>query len=61
MKGIPKRNALILLSVGMFVITTSQIISRFLELPDLTKGLFTGIGIGLLILSVTFGNFKTVQ
>ncbi len=61
MKRITKRNALILFSVGMFVMTTSQIIWHFFELPDLTKGLFTGVGIGLLILSVTFGNFKTVQ
>ncbi len=61
MKRISKKRALILLSVGMFVIATSQIISRFADLSDLAIGLFNGIGIGLLILSVTFGNFKTVQ
>lgn len=49
------------MTIGMFVIATSQVITHFVELPDLAKGSFVGIGIGLLILSVTFGNFKTAQ
>jgi hypothetical protein len=59
MKKLSRKNELILMTIGMFVIATSQIITRFVELPDLSKGLFVGVGIGLLILSVTFGNFKT--
>lgn len=61
MKKISKKNALILLTAGMFVIATSQIMNRFMELSDLAKGIFIGIGIGLLILSAKFGNFKTVK
>lgn len=61
MKNILRKNAIILLSLGMFVVAISQITSRFYEISDVTKGLFFGIGIGLLILAVTFGNFKTVQ
>lgn len=61
MKKISKKNALILMTTGMFVIAISQVITHFVELPDLAKGSFVGIGIGLLILSVTFRNFKTAQ
>jgi hypothetical protein len=56
-----KRKSLILLSSGIFVIAISQIISRFVELPDLAKGLFIGIGIGMLLLAIIFGNRKTAQ
>lgn len=61
MKKITKRRALILLSIGMLVIATSQIMSQFFELPDFTKGSFIGIGIGLLLTSLIFGNFKTIR
>lgn len=61
MKKVSKKNALILMTTGMFVIATSQIITHFVSVPDFMKGTFLGIGIGLLILSVTFGNFKTAQ
>jgi hypothetical protein len=61
MKRITRENALFLMTSGMFVITTAQIINHFVELPDLIKGSFIGIGIGLLILSITFGNFKTAH
>ncbi|WP_162628032.1 hypothetical protein [Arcticibacterium luteifluviistationis] len=61
MKKITKRKALILLSIGLFVIASSQIFSHFIELTDFTKGSFIGIGIGLLLTSIVFGNFKTVQ
>lgn len=56
-----KRNSLILLSSGMIVIAISQILSHFVELPDLAKGLFIGIGIGMLLLAIIFGNRKTAQ
>ncbi len=61
MKKITKTKALILISIGMLVIATSQISSQFIELNDLAKGLFMGIGIGLLLTSMIFGNFKTAQ
>ena len=56
-----KRKSLILLSSGMFVIAISQILSHFVELPDLAKGLFIGIGISMLLLAIIFGNRKTAQ
>ncbi|MCL5129568.1 MULTISPECIES: hypothetical protein [unclassified Algibacter] len=61
MKKITKKKTLTLLSIGMFVIATSQIFSQFMELTDFVKGSFMGIGIGLLLTSLIFGNFKTVQ
>lgn len=61
MKTTTKRNSLILMSSGMFIIATSQVFSHFVELPDLAKGLFFGIGIGFLILAVTLRNYKTAQ
>ncbi|RTE55457.1 hypothetical protein EHW67_02505 [Arenibacter aquaticus] len=61
MKRITKRKALILLSIGILAIATSQIASQYFELPDFTKGSFIGIGIGLLLTSLIFGNFKTVR
>ncbi|WP_055445327.1 hypothetical protein [Lacinutrix himadriensis] len=59
MKKITKRKTLILISIGMFVIATSQILSQFMGLTDLTKGAFMGIGIGLLLTPMIFEKFKT--
>jgi len=61
MKKIAKRKAVVLISIGLFTIATSQIIAQYVEFNDLTKGSFIGIGIGLLITSLIFGNFKTVR
>ncbi|MBU2940568.1 hypothetical protein KO494_13555 [Lacinutrix sp. C3R15] len=61
MKRINKRKALTLLSIGMFTIATSQVFSYYFELPDLAKGSFVGIGIGLLLTSLIFGSFKTAR
>ena len=61
MKKISKQNAVILMSLGLLLIATSQIFSRFIELSDFAKGSFIGIGIGLLLSAFIFGNFKTAQ
>jgi hypothetical protein len=61
MKKITKRKTLILISIGMFVIATSQIFSQLMELTDLMKGAFMGVGIGLLLTSMIFGDFKTAE
>ena len=45
----------------MFVIATSQIFSQLMELTDLMKGAFMGVGIGLLLTSMIFGDFKTAE
>ncbi len=60
MKNTTKRKTLILMSIGMLVISTSQIFSQFMELTDLMKGSFMGLGIGLLLTSMVFGNFKKI-
>jgi len=49
------------MSSEMFIIAVSQIFSHFVELPDLTKGLFFGIGIGMLLLVIIFGKYRTAQ
>ena len=60
MKNITKRKTLILMSIGLFVVSASQIFFQFVELTDLMKGTFMGIGIGLISTSIIFGNFKTI-
>ena len=60
MKNTTKRKTLILMSIGMLVISTSQIFSQFMELTDLMKGSSMGLGIGLLLTSMVFGNFKKI-
>jgi hypothetical protein len=55
MKKISKIQSMLLLAIGMFTIAASQITTRFIELPDMAKGVFVGIGFGFLILSLTFG------
>ncbi|MEL0649818.1 hypothetical protein V6246_00205 [Algibacter sp. TI.3.09] len=60
MKNTTKRKTLIPMSIGMLVISTSQIFSQFMKLTDLMKGSFTGIGIGLILTSIIFGDFKTI-
>ena len=61
MKKIMRRKSLILMSSGLFVIAILQIFSYQIELPDLAKVSFIGVGIGLLITSLIFGNIKTVH
>ena len=61
MKKIINRKSVILMSSGMFIIAVSQIFSHFVELPDLTKGLFFGIGNGMLLLAIIFGKYRTAQ
>ncbi|MBJ2175867.1 hypothetical protein JBL43_16555 [Aureibaculum sp. A20] len=61
MKKTTKRKSLILLSVGLLVIATAQIAAQYVTLSDLAKGSFIGIGIGLLLTALLFGNFKTAQ
>jgi len=59
MKKISKTRTLILLTFGLFAIAVSQLFSHFIELTDSIKGLFMGIGIGLILTSLFFGKFKT--
>ena len=58
MKKINKRKTLTILSIGLFLIAFSQIVSHFIILNDVIKGFLMGIGIGLLITSLIIRNFK---
>jgi hypothetical protein len=61
MKRLSKRKALMLISIGMFVMVFTQIFSHYTELPDLTKGLFTGVGMGLLLLALITVNSNSAH
>lgn len=61
MKKITRNKSIILMSIGLIVIAISQVFSYQMELSDLAKGSFIGVGIGLLLTSLIFGNFKTVR
>ncbi|MBG6129217.1 hypothetical protein IWQ46_000675 [Aquimarina sp. EL_35] len=50
-----------LLSMGLLIIALTQIFSHYIELPDLAKGAFTGIGIGILLIALFLGKFKSVH
>ncbi|EZH74100.1 hypothetical protein ATO12_14595 [Aquimarina atlantica] len=56
-----KKKSLMLLSMGLLVIVLGQIFSHYIALPDLAKGAFTGIGIGILLVALTFGKFKSAH
>jgi len=59
MKTISKRKSALLLSTGMLLMAASQLRSQYLEVPDFAKGICIGMGIGLLLISLFFSNFKT--
>ena len=61
MKKTTQRKALILSSLGLFAIATTQMLSHFVEVNDLAKGSFIGIGIGLLLTSLIFINANPVR
>jgi len=42
----------ILLAAGLLLIAFTQILTRFVSLPDFVKGALTGIGIGLEIIAI---------
>ena len=61
MKKTTERKTLVLVSIGLFVIAASQIISHYIELNDLIKGSSIGVGIGLSLTAIVFGKLKTVH
>ncbi|SDR85978.1 hypothetical protein SAMN04489797_0315 [Winogradskyella sediminis] len=58
MKTISKRKSALLLSTGMLLIAISLTSTKYLEVPDFAKGTCIGIGIGLLLISLFFRNYK---
>ncbi|WP_156831967.1 hypothetical protein [Kaistella palustris] len=62
MKKFSRKNALLLLAAGTLIIAVSQVAVHYSpEFPDFAKGALSGIGIGILILAVFFGDFKTAK
>lgn len=56
-----RKSALILTSVGIFIVSLSLLIWDLMKLPDYVIGTFMGIGIGLLILAIIKGKIKPVS
>ncbi|WP_108808646.1 hypothetical protein [Aquimarina spinulae] len=54
-----RKKSLMLLSMGLLVIAFTQIFSHYIELSDLAKGSF--IGIGILLITLFIGKFKSVR
>jgi hypothetical protein len=55
-----KSSKLILIS-GLLILSVAQILPRFISLLDYQKGIFMGIGIGLMLLSFTLNKQKIVN
>lgn len=47
-----------MLVFGLLVVATSQGFSQLGDLPEMIKGTSTGVGIGLLLTALIFGNFN---
>jgi len=58
MKKISQKKALLMLVFGLLVVATSQGFSQLGDLPEMIKGTSTGVGIGLLLTALIFGNFN---
>lgn len=56
MEKIIKRKSILLLVAGLFTLAISLTLSQFLEFPDVAIGSFYGMGIGLLLTALFFGN-----
>lgn len=52
-----KQKTIILSSLGLIIIAGSQILTRYVELNDLSKGLLIGTGIGLLLVLISKYSF----
>ena len=52
------RKVQLLISIGIFIVAIPQIVGRYLEIPDFSKGILTGLGIGLLFIGIIRGNYR---
>jgi hypothetical protein len=56
------RSIRLLFATGLFFIVATQLLSRYIPIPDLVLGTFMGIGIGVEIIAlVKFKKFKSQQ
>jgi len=60
MKKISQKKALFLLISGLLIVATSQGFSQLGDLPEFLKTTSAGVGIGLLLTALIFGNFNAV-
>lgn len=51
----------VLIPIGLFFIALTLILSRAIVLSDMVKGLFTGVGIGLMILAFIFRKTRSAH
>lgn len=56
-----KKKALLLLITGLFAIALSQLLSQYIEVSDVLKGISTGIGFGLMAVALIAINNKLVR
>ncbi|REH50408.1 hypothetical protein C7448_10419 [Tenacibaculum gallaicum] len=61
MKNLTHKKSLILLSVGIFIIASLQILTRYTEISDMMQGLGIGLGIGLLVTSIIGRKLKHIK
>jgi hypothetical protein len=61
MKKLTRKKSLILLSIGFFIIASSQILTRYTEISDMMQGLGIGLGIGLLVTSIIGRKLKHIK
>lgn len=59
MKKIPKNKALFLLAISMFMIAVTFVVNRYVLINDFSHGAMIGMGIGLGILAIWRGDFKS--
>lgn len=51
----------ILIPIGLLIICTSQIVAHYTKLSDFVMGATTGIGIGLMVVSLIMTKKKTAS
>jgi len=59
MTKITKRTAFTLIVVAMFSISILQVFSHYTAVSDMSKGIFTGIGFGMVLIALFAGKFKS--
>jgi hypothetical protein len=50
MKNFKSKKGSLLLPTGILLVSGITILSRFISLPDYIKGIFVGVGIGLMLI-----------
>jgi len=61
MNGLNRKRTQILLIIGLITLTSSQILSHYMELSDLGSGTFTGVGIGMILVALGKSKIKAAK